>query len=75
MKITYINEALRLPSEQTKKVSLADIQTVNLNYIKQQICSIINEEFNNVTGYDSIQPNTLRIYFLEIVIMMITLHQ
>lgn len=63
MKITYINEAVRLPSGASKKVSLTDIQRTNETYIKQQICDIINEEFNNVTGYDSIQPNTLRRYF------------
>lgn len=54
MKITYINEAVRLPSGASKKVSLADISVVNEKYIKQQICSIINEEFKNITGYDSI---------------------
>lgn len=47
MKITYINEAVRLPSGQAKKVSLTDIQAANANYIKQQIRNIINEEFNS----------------------------
>lgn len=63
MKITYIDEGVRLPSGQTNRVSLADIQRTNETYIKQQICDIINEEFNNVTGYDNIQPSVLRRFF------------
>ena len=63
MKITYINEAVRLPSGQSKQVSVVDISAVNEKYIKQQICNIINEEFNNVTGYDNIQPSVLHRYF------------
>lgn len=44
MKITYINEAVRLPSKEQKKVTVDDIHNVNLPYIKTQMLKDINSE-------------------------------
>lgn len=44
MKITYINEVVRLPSKEQKKVTLDDIHNANLSYIKTQILKDINSE-------------------------------
>lgn len=47
MKITYINEGVRLPSNKQQKINIKDIKTVNSRYIKQQIISTINECFSS----------------------------
>lgn len=44
MKITYTNEAVRLPSKEQKKVTVDDIHNVNLPYIKTQMLKDINSE-------------------------------
>lgn len=44
MKITYINEAVRLPSKEQKNVTIDDIRSTNLPYIKAQIAKEINSE-------------------------------
>ena len=47
MKITYMNEGVRLPSNKPQKINIEDIKTVNLRYIRQQIISTINECFSS----------------------------
>ena len=50
MKITYINETVKLPTKQNKQVSLDDIFVVNKDYLKhlrEQVRNIVNEEFKN----------------------------
>ena len=55
MKITYINEAVKLPSKQQKKVTVDDIQNVNLtNYVKPYIMKYVADSLssNFMTIYD-----------------------
>lgn len=62
MKITYINEAVKLPSKQQKKVTVDDIQNVNLtNYVKPYIMKYVADSLssNFMTIYDLTQKNTL----------------
>lgn len=47
MKITYMNEGVRLPSNKQQKINIEDIKAVNLRYIRQQIISTINECFSS----------------------------
>lgn len=47
MKITYINEAIKLPSNNQKKVTIDDITTYNMKCIKQRITTCFNECFSN----------------------------
>lgn len=67
MKITYINEAVRLPStDKQNKVTLADIKKVNDSYYRQQVCNIINKILNTseTTRYThSPSENWHNIYF------------
>ena len=44
MKITYINEAVRLPSREQKTITVDDIHNVNLPYVKAQLAKEINSE-------------------------------
>lgn len=61
MKITYINEAIKLPSMQQKKVTAKDIRNVNLNYVKSYITKYVKDSFssNFTTIYDLTPKNTL----------------
>lgn len=62
MKITYINEAVKLPSKQQKKVTVDDIQNVNLtNYVKPYIMKYVADSLssNFMTIYDLTPKNTL----------------
>lgn len=61
MKITYINEAVKLPSIQQKKVTTKDIRNVNLNYVKSHITKYVSDCFssNFTTIYDLTPKNTL----------------
>lgn len=62
MKITYINEAVRLPSKQQKKVTVDDIQNVNFtNYVKPYIMKYVADSLssNFTTIYDLTPKNTL----------------
>lgn len=47
MKITYMNEGVRLPSNKQQKINIEDIKAVNSSYIRQQIISTINECFSS----------------------------
>lgn len=47
MKITYINEAIKLPSNNQKKVTIDDITTYNMKCIKQRITACFNECFSS----------------------------
>lgn len=47
MKITYINETIKLPSNKQKKVTVDDITTYNMKYIKQRITACFNECFSS----------------------------
>lgn len=47
MKITYINEGVRLPSNKQQKISIEDIKTVNSSLVRKQIISTINECFSS----------------------------
>lgn len=47
MKITYINEAIKLQSNKQKKVTVDDITTNNMKYVKQCITACFNECFSN----------------------------
>ena len=74
MKITYINETVKLPTKQNKQVSLDDIFVVNKDYLKhlrEQVRNIVNEEFKNAGntqvkyGHDNdITSNDLKVFCL-----------
>lgn len=69
MKITYINEAVRLPSKQQKKVTVDDIQNINFtNYVKPYIMKYVTDSLSNnfKTMYDLLAEKTTLIPWVEI---------
>ena len=53
MKITYINEAVRLPSKEQKKISLSDISNMHFPIIKEQIINVVNDVLLKVFTHSS----------------------
>lgn len=63
MKITYTNEAVRLPSKEQKKVTVDDIHNVNLPYIKTQMLKDINSELVACASkFDHIEDMLIPVY-------------